>query len=66
MSPSERLLRDRVVRAAMRFWQMHKPVAWTMQKFIHNPTVNATSYSAEKMHRACAALAALTKKRGAK
>lgn len=50
------LLKERVLAAALAWWRMHRPLAYSEAEHIANPTINTTSESEKKLARAVAAL----------
>lgn len=40
---------DEVMAAALRWWQMHRPISWNYRKHAENPTVNMTTPSEHRL-----------------
>lgn len=51
MTPVER----RVIIAAVEWWEMHRPVAWTPSEHLQNPGVNTPTATARMLAEAVAA-----------
>lgn len=52
-----------VVQAALRWWRKRKPIAWSLDEHLRQPSVNCTTPSEHELAHACAKLTAARRKR---
>lgn len=50
------LLRERVLRAAIKWWEMHRPLSFNIAEHHANPTINTTTDAEKKLARAVSLL----------
>jgi hypothetical protein len=41
--------KDKVIAAAVRWWARHRPVDWTLQDHMDNPTINTATPAEKKL-----------------
>jgi len=43
------MTKDKIVLAAIQWWEMHRPIAYTKQQHIENPSVNTATDSEKQL-----------------
>ena len=43
------MTKDKIVLAAIQWWEMHRPIAYTKQQHIENPSVNTATASEKQL-----------------
>lgn len=43
------MTKDKIVLAAIQWWEMHRPIAYTKQQHIENPSVNTITDSEKQL-----------------
>jgi len=56
MTTSVSMLKMRVLRAAKKWWEMHRPCAFSLEEHLKNPTINTCTESEHMLARAIASL----------
>lgn len=55
-SDREQRASDAVVRAAMKWWRSRRPLAFSLEDHLENPTINTFDLQERSLARACAAI----------
>jgi len=43
------MTKDKIVLAAIQWWEMHRPIAYTKQQHIENPSINTVTDSEKQL-----------------